>query len=378
MRRSVAMHAVAWSINPNKPRGDMKKDWKRLTQVLGYLSLVVMLLAFRPAAAACQSFWTVTTNVAAFSPMTVTGPADAIRHGTLIAPGATAKVAGWRYYFSEPTPYPDCMKLKGRFESLGTLVPGIQYVSNGLVSDVWETGVPGIGYAIVMQSEYGPEIGVKEGGVDVIWGRDGGSFDTSIKVTVALVATGRLTSGIHLVPGRDVARYTVTDASGTAKSVVIPMGATRVTVASQGCKVVSGDGETVTLPRVVTYDFKEVGATSAAFSSFAIGLKCDTTLAVHATLTDANDRSNVSNVLSLGPGSTASGFGLQIFREKSATPIAFGPESSTKGNPNQWHVGTANAYDTMLIPFTVKYVKTDPKVGGGTVHARALITFSYQ
>ncbi|WP_261525567.1 fimbrial protein [Burkholderia multivorans] len=372
------MHAVAWSINPNKPRGDMRKNLKRLTQVLGYLSLVVMLLAFRPAAAACQSFWTVTTNVAAFSPITVTGPADAIRHGTLIAPGATARVAGWRYFFPEPTPYPDCMKLKGRFESLGTLVPGIQYVSNGLVSDVWETGIPGIGYAMVVASDFGPEAGVKEGGVDVIWGRDGGSFDTGIKVTVALVATGRLTSGIHLVPARDVGRYTITDASGTAKSVIIPMGAARVTVASQGCKVVSGDGQTVTLPRVVTYDFKEVGATSAAFSSFAIGLKCDATLAVHATLTDANDRSNMSNVLSLGPGSTASGFGLQIFREKSATPIAFGPESSTKGNPNQWHVGTANAYDTLLIPFTVKYVKTDPKVGGGTVHARALITFSYQ
>ncbi|MBU9618631.1 type 1 fimbrial protein [Burkholderia multivorans] len=356
----------------------MRKNLKRLTQVLGYLLLVVMLLAFRPAAAACPSFWTVTTNVAAFSPITVTGPADAIRHGTLIAPDATAQVYGWRYHFTEPTPYWECMKLKGRFESLGTLVPGIQYVSNGLVSDVWETGIPGIGYAMVVASSFGPEAGVKEGGVDVIWGRNGGSFDTGLKVTVALVATGRLTSGIHLVPARDVGRYTITDAGGTAKSVVIPMGAARVTVASQGCKVVSGDGQTVTLPRVVTYDFKEVGATSAAFSSFAFGLKCDATVAVHATLTDANDRSNTSNVLSLGPGSTASGFGLQIFREKSVTPIAFGPESSTQGNPNQWFVGTANAYDTLLIPFTVKYVKTDPKVGGGTVHARALITFSYQ
>ncbi|WP_176157815.1 fimbrial protein [Burkholderia multivorans] len=356
----------------------MRKNLKRLTQVLGYLSLVVMLLAFRPAAAACEAIWTGNTHVPAVSPMTVTGPADAIPHGTLIAPGATVRMVGWRYFFSEPTKFWECKQLKGRFEPLGTLVPGIQYVSNGLVSDVWETGVPGIGYAMVVASEFGPEVGAKEGGVDIVWGRDGGSFDTPLVMNIALVATGRLTSGDHLVRTQNIGRYTITDASGAAKSIVIQMGATRVTAASQGCKVVSGDGQTVTLPRVVTYDFKEVGATSAAFSSFAIGLKCDATVAVHATLTDANDRSNVSNVLSLGPGSTASGFGLQIFRDKSATPIAFGPESSTKGNPNQWHVGTANAYDTMLIPFTVKYVKTDPKVGGGTVHARTLITFSYQ
>lgn len=356
----------------------MRKNLKRLTQVLGHLSLVVMLLAFRPAAAACPAIWTANTHVPAVPPMTVTGPADAIPHGTLIAPGATVRMGGWRYFFSEPTTFWECKKLKGRFEPLGTLVPGIQYVSNGLVSDVWETGVPGIGYAMVVASEFGPEVGAKEGGVDIVWGREGGSFDTGLLMNIALVATGRLTSGEHLVRTQNIGRYIVTDASGVAKSIDIQMGATRVKVASQGCKVVSGDGQTVTLPRVVTYDFKEVGATSTAFSSFAFGLKCDATVAVHATLTDANDRSNMSNVLSLGPGSTASGFGLQIFREKSVTPIAFGPESSTKGNPNQWFVGTANAYDTLLIPFTVKYVKTDPKVGGGTVHARALITFSYQ
>ncbi|WP_228545367.1 fimbrial protein [Burkholderia pseudomultivorans] len=377
MRHPLQREAAAWSINLNKPRGDMRKNLKRLTQTLGYLSLVVMLLAFRPAAAACQANWTVASNVAGFSPMTVTGPADAVRHGTLITPGATTRVSGWRYYFPEPTKDPDCMRLKGRFESLGTVVPGIQYVSNGLVSDVWETGVPGIGYALVMRSEYGPELGVREGGIDVVYDREW-SFSTSISVVIALVATGRLNSGVYTLPAREVAKYTITDASGTPKSVTIPMASTRVTVNAQGCKVVSGDGNNVMLPRAITYDFKEVGATSAVSSSFAVGLKCDTTLAVHATLTDASDRSNTSNVLSLAPGSTASGFGLQIFRDKSSTPLAFGPESSTKGNLNQWPVGTANAYETMLIPFTVRYVKTDETVGPGSVNARALITFSYQ
>ncbi|MEB2512254.1 fimbrial protein [Burkholderia multivorans] len=358
----------------------MGNNWKRLIQALEYLLLVVMLVAFRPAVAACQAHWTVSSNVAGFSPITLAGPADAVQHGTLITPGASTRVSGWRYFFLEPTSNPDCLKLKGRFESLGAVVPGIQYVSNGLVSDVWESGVPGIGYALVMKSDFGPWIGVKDGGVDVIYGRGEpvGSFTTAISVDVALVATGRLASGIHTIPARDVAKYTITDGSGTAKSVSIPMASTRVTVNAQGCKVMAGDGETVTLPRVITYDFKEVGATSAASSTFAIALKCDTTLAVHATLTDANDRSNLTDVLSLGPGSTASGFGLQIFRDNSATPIAFGPESSTKNNPNQWLVGTANAYNTMLIPFTVKYVKTAPKVGPGAVHARTLITFSYQ
>lgn len=260
------------------------------------------------------------------------------------------------------------------------MVRGIHYVSNGLISDVWETGVPGIGYAMIVRSIFGPEAGVKEGGIDVSYGSMASpqSSLTPITVKVVLVATGRLSTGSYRVPALNVGRYTIVDGSGTVLSASIPMASVPVTVTAQGCKVTSGEGQNVNLPRVITYDFKEVGATSAVSSSFAVGLKCDTTLAVHATLTDASDRSNTSNVLSLSPGSTATGFGLQIFRENSMTPIAYGPESSTKGNPNQWFVGTANAYNPLLIPFTVKYVRTAPEVGPGSVNARALITFSYQ
>ncbi|MBU9546413.1 type 1 fimbrial protein [Burkholderia multivorans] len=359
----------------------MCKDLKRLMQVLKYVSLAVLLVHCQQSIAACSNArWTVTSKVVAISALSFSGPADAVQHGALLAPSATGRVNGWRYEFAEPTSNADCLNLKGRFQSLGKRVPGVQYVSNGQVSDVWESGVPGIGYAILIQSATGPEAGVKEGGIDVLYGKAGSSssFDTPITVKVALVVTGRLATGSYRIPTQNIGRYTIIDGSGRPLSADIPLGSVPITVAAQGCKVVLGDGQTVTLPRVITYDFKEVGATSAVSSSFSIGLKCDTTLAVHATLTDANDRANMSTALSLAPGSTASGFGLQIFRDKSATPIAFGPESSTKNNPNQWLVGTANAYDTLLIPFTVKYVKTAPKVGPGVVHARTLITFSYQ
>ncbi|MDR3099699.1 MAG: fimbrial protein [Paraburkholderia sp.] len=146
----------------------------------------------------------------------------------------------------------------------------------------------------------------------------------------------------------------------------------------QGCKVVSCDGSNVMLPMIVIYDFKAFGAAPATASSFAVGLKCDSTVAVYATLTDATDRSNTTNVLSLAPGSTASAFGIQIFRDKSTPLISFGPESSTKGNPNQWLVGNVDTYNTLLIPLTARYVKTAATVGLGSVSGRALITFSYQ
>lgn len=120
----------------------MGNNLKREIQALGYLLLVVMLVAFRPAAAACQAHWTVSSNVAGFSPITLAGPADAVQHGTLITPDASTRVSGWRYFFNEPTSNPDCLKLKGRFESLGAVVPGIRHVLNGQVSDVWESGVP--------------------------------------------------------------------------------------------------------------------------------------------------------------------------------------------------------------------------------------------
>jgi len=158
------------------------------------------------------------------------------------------------------------------------------------------------------------------------------------------------------------------------------MSSVSTNVTARACKVTSGATNSVTLPTLVSASLKATGDVASARSApFSVGLNCDANVSVYATLTDASNPANTGSALSLAPGSTAAGIGIQILKKGEGTPLSFGPDSSRKGNINQWMVGKSSTANTQLsVPFEARYVKVAETIKPGSVSARGTITFSYQ
>ncbi|KVG25141.1 hypothetical protein WJ30_02880 [Burkholderia diffusa] len=152
------------------------------------------------------------------------------------------------------------------------------------------------------------------------------------------------------------------------------------TVAARVCKVTSGLDAVVDMPAVTASSFGGVGSVSPqAAQPFSVKLDCEENVKLHATMTDASNPANVSDVLSLSPGSTASGVGIRILRNNGTVPVRFGPDSRNPGNTNQWYITTTpSTGGRVTVPFVAKYVKSGKQVLTGSVTARSTITFSYQ
>lgn len=139
----------------------------------------------------------------------------------------------------------------------------------------------------------------------------------------------------------------------------------------KSCDVTTGDLR-VPMPPVSTGKLNGVG-TTAGDTGFTIGLSCQAGSNVFITLTDLTDVSNRSDLLTLAPGSSATGVKLRV--KKGDQPVNYGPDSASVGNQNQWLVGPSSGLTS--IPLSVQYVATGP-VSAGTVKGVATFTMSYQ
>ncbi|RQT12936.1 hypothetical protein DF044_15800 [Burkholderia contaminans] len=264
----------------------------------------------------------------------------------------------------------------------GVLIPNVTYkTSTGASAAVFETGIPGVGYAMEAQpySAIGSWIAI---------GADATSVPTSpidkdlLYAKVTYVAVGPLVTGSY-TSRRQVLfnfslKYKGNWVSGSSASG--SLNAASMSVTARTCKITSGKARTVPLPSLYAGSLKAIGDVAPAKSApFSFDLQCDANLGIYATLSDVTNPANTSDVLSLGRGSGASGIGIQIMKQGTDTPLRFGPDSSAKGNTNQWLVGRSSTANTKLsVPFEARYVKTAEKITPGTVEALGSITFSYQ
>ncbi|HAW0938160.1 TPA: fimbrial protein [Escherichia coli] len=108
-----------------------------------------------------------------------------------------------------------------------------------------------------------------------------------------------------------------------------------------------------------------------------ISLRCPADVSVRATLTDASNPANRSDVLTLTDSSTAKGVALKLYKDDDVTPIKFGPDSPRKGNENQWQLSTADQR-VPTIALKVYYYNTGEGISPGTVNGITTFTFSYQ
>ncbi|UEP27524.1 MULTISPECIES: fimbrial protein [unclassified Burkholderia] len=265
----------------------------------------------------------------------------------------------------------------------GVPIPNVTYkTSSGAVAAVFETGIPGVGYAMEVRNDSSGSATWVAVGADTV-SVPGTPINKGIlrgKVTYVAagpVATGSYTSRRQVLfnfrpkyKGNFVGNSTASTALSAASMAVV----------ARTCKIASGTSRTVPLPSLYAGSLKSVGDVAPARSApFSFDLRCDADLNIYATLSDVTNPSNTGNVLSLGRASTASGVGIQILKRGTDTPLRFGPDSSAKGNTNQWSVGRSSTANTMIqVPFEARYVKTAEKITPGTVEALGTITFSYQ
>ncbi|EEL0142662.1 fimbrial protein [Salmonella enterica subsp. enterica serovar Montevideo] len=132
---------------------------------------------------------------------------------------------------------------------------------------------------------------------------------------------------------------------------------------------------TVPLKTVNLSDFALTGSEVFA-GDLTIPLQCGgATVEVYATMTDSLMPGNRSDILSIrSPG--AEGIGLKIYAQGNTIPLSFGPDSSVKGNQNQWKVSSRGTVSPN-VTLKVNYVRTGAIVAG-SVDAISTITFSYQ
>lgn len=244
-------------------------------------------------------------------------------------------------------------------EVFGVPVPGM--------SNTYQTNVPGVGV------KFGVTQGWNGGYVyapSTTNAAPGQILSVRHYRKAEFVVTGQLSQGTVIDPPYMVVTYSGSCFPTVSYRVDISGGQTTFT--PHTCTVLSSHVNVV-LPDVASSDLKVVSSTKGD-TPFTIDLECTAGSNVYVTLTDKNDLSNRTGVLSLDPSSTASGVGIEIsMREQK---IRFGPDSAVAKTENQVFVG---ASDPSLgsIPFTARYISKG-NIKAGTVRATAMFTMSYQ
>lgn len=310
------------------------------------------------------------------SPQTYSGAANAPSVGSQISPT-------WGQQISKSNIFNGCAPYVGNSSVLAVepAIPGVTYSDGMTTFPVYDSGVPGIGYIIGVRDTGAttPWIPISQS-EKIVYGGNA-VWQIGFQVQVLLVVTSSLVTGTYTIPARTVARFYAGSSpydhsGGTAN---FSLNAVTINVTARACRMISAQSITVNLPTVRLQSFTGIGSVSSESSAFSESLSCDKDIVVKATMSDVSHPENRSNYLSLSGASTASGIGINIYKNGESTPVLYGPDSAGSGTTNQWLIGNSTADNTIFnIPFLVKYTQTEARITPGNVSAVAAITFSYQ
>lgn len=275
-------------------------------------------------------------------------------------------------------------------DPLGKLIPDVYYKEGGKLYSVFDTGVPGIGYAIGIRdfkASKDKETPLRSFTVQT-YPYDGSSRTTQTmgyKARLIFVVTrSSLVSGKYVIPSQSIANFWALgyreDGGDAPPPTTLQLQSTSITISAQGCEYISPEHQVVKMPEI-NRNFAN-HQSDRYEGNFSISLVCDPNVSVHATMTDVNNPGYTGNILKPSPSSVAKGVGLQLFKYNDTTPINFGPDSPHKGNINQWYVGGGSNTPerSYTIPFKARYIKlpNESDITPGEFQAEASITFSYQ
>lgn len=241
----------------------------------------------------------------------------------------------------------------------GELVPG--YINT------YKTGVDGIGVQFFAVA-YGHE-NTREAPFIIEAASSGAN--QPISAAARLIVTGQVKTGkISALP---TLRVEYKQGPYEAQTYMITVNAP-IVITSKGCTLVEPDMK-VNMPKGILSSLVAPGDT-LGHKGFNINLKdCPADVKIYATLTDARNPSNRSDILSLSSDSTAKGVGFRVSHAGNA--IKFGPNSAAPGTLNQFLI--TNAPTPLLsIPMEVSYIRTNEKAEGGTANGSIILNMSYQ
>lgn len=309
------------------------------------------------------------------SPATLTysGPADSVASGSIIGNdwSATQSVSqvfwcGWIFTCS-----------KGTMEASSSIIPtGEIVILDGVSYNVFETGVPGIGFILGLKDTNATTWIPLQTEVIQTYPTDENNITATAlgwSAKVSFVKTGSpLKSGHYTIPSINAAILTAyNNETATAKVII---NSTTVIVSATGCTI-STPNVAVNLGTVDMHILSTVDSTSE-LKNFNVGLQCDANISLNAVITDQTDQSNISQIVSLTPDSTATGVGVQFFYNGTG-PLSLGPDSSLNSTPNQFFITSTSQAESLSLPFQARYIRTST-ITPGTANALASITFSYQ
>ncbi|HFQ8865696.1 TPA: fimbrial protein, partial [Escherichia coli] len=215
--------------------------------------------------------------------------------------------------------------------------------------DVYDIGVSGLGIIIGMAGYWpaNPLVPINSSGIyiDPVGANtnpntyNGATASFGARLFVAFVATGRLPNGYITIPTKQLgtilleAKRTSLNNKGLTAPVMLNGG--RIRVQSQTCTM---GQKNYVVPLNTVYQsqfttmYKEIQG-----GKIDVHLQCPPGIDVYATLTDATQPMNRTDILTLSSESTAKGFGIRLYKDSDVTAISYGEDSPVKGNGSQWH-----------------------------------------
>lgn len=260
---------------------------------------------------------------------------------------------------------------------LSTANSGRTFNSGGVNMPVYNTSVPGVGFAMMAKDPNYPFKAVSQNQVELygrtnnkpqFWGLDGRVF---------FVATGAISPGT--IASQQIASFIVSDADISSPGFhSVVLSAVSISLPAKPTCRVTTTALTMPLGQVPIRSFGAIGSTVGSVSQ-NISLSCTGggggTRDVFITVTDQTQPSNRSSTLTLSSESTAKGVAVQMLRN--GTLISYGADSATVGNQNQWSVGSMGN-GTVTVPLSARYVRTEQGISPGIANARATFTMAYR
>lgn len=286
--------------------------------------------------------------------------------------------------------YTACNPYRSWVRPLTQRVLNVSYKgSDGKSYDVYQTSIPGIGYAVGVadtnSNNYTPVTGDHE--TTVLNSTASGFESVGFKVQVRFIVTGPLQTGSYSLSNE---QFLVFTAKNRNRSERTGSPTIRVTanfeVKAATCTLASPNQITLALAPVKVQDVAALAVGEALQTTrsqrLVITATCQKDVHLHATVSDANDSSSTASYLVNTPGQgRASGVGVQLSRgNDSNVLISMGPPTSNADNTNSFNVGSRAATDGATKTFSVaaRYVKTSPTVTAGSVQSLGHVFFSYR